>query len=714
MALQNDRPETRTWPSILNRRDWVYLLSLLIPVVVYELSLKALLVFAPVKKGALVDERALPQSDLITTPSVADGLRLMQSDLLFTLGYVLLWVGLFAMARTRPVRWLVVSLFHVVTILVVLITTVAYQYFKATGSTLDSNYLLFWLSSPQGTGDVIASEVDAGVLMVMVALLVYAVFGPWLVARCVCWWRDWRDGGARIGDFGWPHWARIAVAGLAAYTLFWFSLFPGGSTTGVSKSFSRAAFVNMLLTAAEEVRADDVVDAAEPPSASSVPTAEEARADDVVDATPLPSASSVPTAEAARADDVVDGAGPTSASSRPAVGLLPTASKSKRNVVLILLESTRADSTTPYNKDLLTTSFMDELAERSLLVENAYAIVQHTHNALAGTMCGFEPPIGPAGTELLSVPGSLPSPCLPHLLEDHGYNTVFFMSHYKGYENSEQIMENLGFDTFYSNENMNLEGFERTNYFGHEDEVMLEPSRQWLEEHRGKPFLATYLTSAPHHDYWAPSKRYGRVEFSKDDLFNRYLNSVRNQDFFLKHLFNLYKELGLYEDTVFIVLGDHGEGFGEHGLFARDVMYEEGVRIPLLIHDPKQFKNGSRIDGPASQLDILPTVADLLDYKLEGRLYSGRSLLKPIPDDRVVMIGCWREKVCLASISGTLKYIHYFDDRPDEIFDLATDPGERNNLAGQWSPEEVNKLRSQLLQWRTKVRSMYSSRTAER
>ncbi len=81
--------------------------------------------------------------------------------------------------------------------------------------------------------------------------------------------------------------------------------------------------------------------------------------------------------------------GPTSDAS-----LLPPGSE-RRNVVLVHLESTRARATTPYNENLETTPFMDELAKKSFLAERAYVVVPHTTNALAATNCGFDPPLNP-------------------------------------------------------------------------------------------------------------------------------------------------------------------------------------------------------------------------------------------------------------------------------------------------------------------------------
>jgi lipoteichoic acid synthase len=196
-------------------------------------------------------------------------------------------------------------------------------------------------------------------------------------------------------------------------------------------------------------------------------------------------------------------------------------------------------------------------------------------------------------------------------------------------------------------------------------------------------------------------------------LINRYLNSVRNQDFFLKNLFAQYEKLGLYENTIFVVLGDHGEGFGEHGRYQHDnTPYEEGLKIPMLIHDPRQFENGARVKVPVNQLDVLPTVVDLLGYEIEGGEYKGLSLLRPLPRNRTLMSSCWNERGCLASIKDTEKYIYHFEDQPEELFDLSEDPDERRNLAGE-RLEEAERRRLELLEWRAEVNSKYGMQASE-
>jgi arylsulfatase A-like enzyme len=635
--------------ALLSRRDWVYLLSLLVPFVIYDLTLKGLLV-------ALWPE----------APGIVGGLDLMRSDLLFSMGYVSLWIVLFTVARRRLSRQIVVVLFHATTLFIALITACAYQYFKVTGSTLDSDYILLWLSFPGGTGGAIESEITPGLLVLISAILVYGVLGPPLVTRLVVRRHGWSDVGARMARVPW---LRLAGVVLTAYALISLSLLPGAGWVRASNSFSRDAVVNLAMTAADVAGSDGLPDVTADPTAETPP---------------------------------------------PAATLQPTAGSERRNVVLIFLESTRAQATTPYNEDLKTTPFLDELAKKSLLAEQAHTVVPHTHNALTATNCGIEPPLDRWGTILLgSLNNSVPSTCLPVLLKEQGYNSVYFMSQASTFEKSPNIIKNLGYDEFYPVETMDKEGFEQTNYFGYEDDIMLKPSEEWLRMQKGsgKPFLATYLTSAPHHEYLAPQNRYGRVQFSDDDEFNRYLNSVRNEDFFLKNLFDQYKQLGLYDNTVFVILGDHGEGFGEHGLYQHDnTIYEEGLKIPMLIHDPKGFQNGGRVTAPVNQLDILPTIADLLGYQIKGGAYPGTSLLRSLSGDRTLMFSCWNDNKCLASIKGTEKYVYHFGDQPDELFDLSSDPDEQQNLAGERSPEELENRRSELLEWRGKVKSMYGTR----
>ena len=646
MASRNNRSNILSRLDVLlDRRDWVYLLSLLVPLFVYNLALKA--------------------SSMASVPGLPPKVDLIRSDLFFNLGYAFFWIGLFAAARAGgPLRRVVVILFHAATMLLVIVTTFAHHYFVQTGTTLDYGIIALWLPRFKEVVPVLASGATLWGWVLLFAALFYAALGPFFVTHGVGRWRGWPER-FRAGR---PEVSFLGSLGLLllAFGFGFLSLLIGARSTdftsGASVSFVRAPFVNLVLTGAKEAISEE----------------------DAPDVGPTDSPAEHPAAHAS---------------------LVETSQTEKRNVVLIHLESTRAGSVTPYNEELQTTPFLNELAKNSLLAERAYTVVPHTSKASVSVNCGIEPHLVQPTTE--ANPGGIPVPCLAGFLNEQGYRTGFFQSSTSDFEDFEGLVKNFGYKDYYPLEAMDTEGFEQTNYFGYEDDIMLKPSEQWLKEHQDEPFLAQYLTGTGHDEYRCLSTRYGSENFSEDDELNRYLNCLRYQDFFLKNLFDQYKELGLYENTIFVIYGDHGEAFGEHRRFQHDdVMWEEGLKVPFLIHAPGWFEHGERVKELSNHTDILPTVLEMLGYEVKDGGYPGYSLLHQLPEDRTLMFSCFHDKACMASINGDEKYIYHHGNQPDEFFDLSEDPLEKENLAGE-KGKEVEERREALLNWRSSVNATY-------
>jgi lipoteichoic acid synthase len=662
-----------SWRPLLSRWDWVYVLSLLIPFVVYNLVLKALMLSSRNVGG-------VGEFGVSTFRLLAYG---MWSDVFFVLGYALFWIGLFAAVRRGPLRRGVLILFHATTILVVLVKTIAYQYIQETGTTLDYTILRLWLPRFGELQPMLAQGIPPLAWVLLVVALSYAALGPWLVTRFVARWRRWPIGSSSTWRRGkLPFFSGLLLC-LLALGLGSLSLREGFNPydeylqytgqdskriTQLNKPLVRDPLVNVAVTAGEELQRGGSQDAASYPSTAEVPPA----------------------------------------------SLSPTGSEQQRNVVLIFLESTRAQSVTPYNEDLDTAPFMDELAKNSLLADRAYVSVPYSSKANVATNCGIFPhPVQVSyGLAPEASPGGIPARCLPNLLKDQGYSTSYFYPGSKNFEDFGSLVNNFGYDQFYSYESMDAQDFQRMSDLGlsgkSSDEVILKPSEEWLTEQKdeGKPFLATYFTSATHYPYMVPDG-YQEEKYAEDEDLNRYLNAIRLQDTFLEDLFDQYKELGLYDNTVFVILGDHGEAFGEHGLYTHgNTPHEEALKIPMIIHDPRRFENGARVEAPVSQLDVLPTIADLLGYEIDGGAYQGNSFLGSLPADRALHFSCWGAESCLANLQGTEKYIYYYDNQPDQLFDLSEDPLEQTNLADE-RPEEVEKRRNELLAWRSKIDAIY-------
>ena len=392
----------------------------------------------------------------------------------------------------------------------------------------------------------------------------------------------------------------------------------------------------------------------------------------------------------------------------------------KRNVVLVHLESTRARSVTPYNEDLNTTPFLNELAKSSLLVERAYVgSIPRSFMSSIAINCGIQ---APAKTDT-DDSGVMPVPCLAGLLGDQGYNTALFSSNADKYGDSATI--DWGYEKAFAppeegvppqhwSMDMDTERFAHTAFYGYEEDILLQPSENWLKEHRDEPFLVEYLTNTGHDEYNCLDTRYGSEDFSEDDLLNHYLNCLRLQDIFLQNLFDQYQELGLYDNTIFVLFGDHGEGLGEHGRFLHgDTIWEEGLRVPLIIHAPGWFDAGERVEGLSNYTDVLPTVLEMLGYEVRDGEYPGYSLLHEPPEDRTLFFSCISNRECLASIKGTEKYIYHYSNQPEEVYDLSQDLFEEHNLADEYSREELEKRREELFAWLSRIEAQYYGRGSD-
>lgn len=363
-----------------------------------------------------------------------------------------------------------------------------------------------------------------------------------------------------------------------------------------------------------------------------------------------------------------------------------------RNVVFITLESQRAAATLPEVKEPVT-PVIDGLMKTAIRPERGYSVLPHTSKALTAIHCGVVPPLDSSNTE--ADPNGLAAKCLPSLLAEQGYNTSFFQSATERFERRRKTASNLGFRDFKSIDQMDSEGFNKANYFGFEDEIMLGPERTWLENNGDEPFMLSMLTVTGHHDY--ALEGYPRIDFVKNKMFNNYLNGIHYQDQFVGKVLDMFKDLGLYENTVFVIVGDHGEGFGEHQVFQHDnTIYEEGIRIPFLIIDPQRA--GEQVDGPANQLAVLPTVVDLLGFELESDATYKPSLVSGEPQGPVVAT-CYARGKCTAVIDGDMKLIHHFDDRRDEVFNVVSDPHETTDLVEQTDQAWVNEMRDTALRW---------------
>jgi arylsulfatase A-like enzyme len=202
-----------------------------------------------------------------------------------------------------------------------------------------------------------------------------------------------------------------------------------------------------------------------------------------------------------------------------------------------------------------------------------------------------------------------------------------------------------------------------------------------------------------------------------------YDGEIRAADDDLRELVGQLERRGLMKSTVLVVTADHGEELGEHGRMSHgQTLYQEVLRVPLVIHAPHRFRGGLRF-GRASLLDLAPTLAELFGWKREegDPGFDGVSLL-PVLTGRAPASSLesraflehldFTDGAALALVAGPRKIILEKDEK--HLFDLAGDPGERRDLFGRPDTAgEIGRLSSELAgQYNAYSRSALARRSA--
>lgn len=158
-----------------------------------------------------------------------------------------------------------------------------------------------------------------------------------------------------------------------------------------------------------------------------------------------------------------------------------------------------------------------------------------------------------------------------------------------------------------------------------------------------------------------------------------YYGQITHIDYQLGRLFGELKARGLYDNTVIVITSDHGEHLGDHGLFAKSTFLESSARVPIILRLPPERGMYNRRDqSPALTADIAPTLLELAGLQPDPAM-DGLSLLR-LPDQRVI---CGETQQSVFATDGAFKFIHYFANGAEQLFDLNRDADDRVNLAGQ-------------------------------
>jgi len=364
-------------------------------------------------------------------------------------------------------------------------------------------------------------------------------------------------------------------------------------------------------------------------------------------------------------------------------GLLPGAAPAadRPNIVLITLDTVRADRMGFLGSKRGLTPQLDAVARQSIVFERAYAQAPLTPVAHASIFTGTYPQfhrVQDFGHRL-----SPDLPFLPDLLHAGGYNTAAFVSSIildprngfaPGFER--------GFDVFDAGFHRRRKGENRYAAMERRAEDTIARAIQWLGKSARNPFfLWVHLWDA--HDPYDPPPAYAKRFPSAP-----YDGEIAYMDAALGKLFAALRSKELLDNALIVVVSDHGEGLGQHGEKTHGVfLYDETIHVPLLVKLPQGKLAGERVQAAVSQVDLAPTILELarlpVPSAMQGQLLV-RLLGAKSPTDRPSYAETQYSKRAfgwspLASWrAGNYLYVKA---PQQELYDLSADPGAKQNLA---------------------------------
>jgi arylsulfatase A-like enzyme len=399
------------------------------------------------------------------------------------------------------------------------------------------------------------------------------------------------------------------------------------------------------------------------------------------------------------------------------------------NLVLISLDTLRADHLGTYGYRRDTSPNIDALAERSIVFEACYSQSPKTAPSHMSILTGVVPDMHGVKNwegQAQNIPLSVEIPTMASILRDRGYETAAITA-------GGHMVEELGFDR----------GFEGNFATTSDYAKVFELGKMALESYADRPFflfLHTYEVHDPytppdeyrnlfadpdyagpiissrselaalgnwsnrHAEFWKSVER-EQPEVARKHLVDLYDGSIRYADTLVAGFLSKLEALGLTGNTVVILLSDHGEEFGEHGGYRHEQVYQELLHVPLILSLPEGVAGGrqrGRIRETVRLIDVLPTVLELTDTPMPEHV-QGRSLLELLAGaggDRSVF-STWPRVNAYAYRNGPDKLIEKRSS-PDaglELYALEQDAGEQVNRLASPTPrdrETLTRLRGEL------------------
>lgn len=355
---------------------------------------------------------------------------------------------------------------------------------------------------------------------------------------------------------------------------------------------------------------------------------------------------------------------------------LPASSRGP--VIIISIDTLRADHLPMYGYDRVRTPNIDALARDGVAFENAYAHVPLTLPSHLSMLSGKLPAVHGVRNNLGYRFDAAANATIPSLLKKNGYATGAAVSAYvlRGSTGIGAAFDHYD-DTMDKSEGALVGEIQRSG------SRTVAAAQRWIDSNRERPFFFMLHLFEPHAPY-APPEPF-RTEYAG----HTYDGEIAVADAMFGQFIDFLKTKEIYNEATIILLSDHGEGLGDHGEQQHGIfLYREAVRVPLVVKLPGASRAGSRVATPVQLIDILPTIAEIVGFVPPTDL-AGRSLLAiaqgETPIRRIFSESMYpRIHLGLSDLASLIDSKHHYIDAPRaELYELESDPHEKRNVLAE-------------------------------
>ncbi len=375
---------------------------------------------------------------------------------------------------------------------------------------------------------------------------------------------------------------------------------------------------------------------------------------------------------------------------------LITNDTTKPHVFIVMLESFSSYYMERVENGKKVTPFIDSLKDHGVYVKDFFSVSMETSKGQFATLCSVYPSFR---TNVFTRYYKNNYNCLSHILKENGYTNVFLKAYHDlDFENTGTFVSNIAFDYSHGMDKNFVTAEERKQFklgWGIQDDIFYKKTFEYLDTLKkkvSKPFFVTTMSVTNH-------MMFDKIPDEQEYVFpgarshhENYTNSMHLTDKYLREFFKQLDAREYLKNSLVIVIGDNGFPMGQHrnNYHNTKTAYNEIFKMPMLVLWNGKLAPAVLEESAYSQLDVAPTVMELLGIKMTNH-FVGTSIFASRPDDYFVPLVQPFDGTVLASIRYPFKLIKYHRDGNEEFYDLKKDKGEKYNAISSYRDSKIVK-----------------------